>query len=842
MPRADALPAALARALLAGAFAGNRWRLALCVTSISIGVALAVAVHAIHTSAVAEMTRAARTLAGGADLEVRGPRSGFDEALYPKVALIEGVALASPVLEVSAALPGTETALRVIGIDGFRAARLTPALLGRPQDDQASLASFFRGDAIFLNARALRLTGAAVGATLQLQSGVAPVTLAVAGTVGGGDGGALAVMDIAGAQDIFRRAGRLTRIDLRLASGADPEAVKARLRAVLPPGTELVAPLVLEERLAALSRAYRTNLTALALVALFTGAFLVFSTQALEVTRRAQEFATLRALGFTRRNLATLLIAEGALVGAAGALLGVVLGLAAARAMLFSWGADLGAGFFDEIESGLALDPWAIAGIAALGVATALAGAWWPTRQLGRLTTSDALRQRSIDLATPTGRGRWAPSAFLFALAALLSFLPAVDGLPLAGYAAIACGLGALVLAIPGITAWLLARAPESRGVPFMLALAQVRHLPGHLAASIAGVVVSVALSAAMVIMVFSFRASLDDWLNGVLGADIYLRSAAVGDSGFLDEATQARLVQLEEFRRVDFLRFDRLALDPSRPPLTLMARPVDAKLLQGFGVAPEAARSGGGDTVWISESAADLYGWKAGDRIALPLAGRRYEAVVGGVFRDYARSFGLVLMPLERYRALTGDRLASDASLYLAEGVTAARAIAAARATLPAAGMATFDDAREVHRRSLAIFDRTFAATYALEAVGILVGLAGISSSFAALAWSRRREFGMLRHLGVRLRELAAVLAIEGAAAGLIGAALGLAGGFAISLVLIHVVNRQSFHWGMELHMPWLSLAGLGAAIVALAAASALASGRVALQQQAVDAVRDDA
>jgi putative ABC transport system permease protein len=841
MARADRLPFALLRQLLVGAFAGNRWRLVLCVTSIAIGVALAVAVHAIHTSAVAEMARAARTLAGSADIEVRGPRNGFDEALYPTVANVAGVAIASPVLEVQAALPNTDKALRVIGIDGFRAARLTPALLARPADDSASLSSLFRADAIYLNARALRLTGARVGEKLPLQSGVAPIELTIAGTVASAEAGAIAVMDIAGAQAAFRRIGSLSRIDVRLEPGADAAKVKARLQALLPPGLELVAPDVLEDRIASLSRAYRTNLTALALVALFTGAFLVFSTQALEIARRAQEFATLRALGFTRRNLASLLLAEGALVGIAGAALGVALGLAAARAMLFSWGADLGAGFFDEIESGLAPQPLAIAGIALLGIATALAGAWWPTREMGRIATSDTLRRRGIDLLPPGGT-RWRLSAILLAIAVALALLPAVDGLPLAGYAAIAFGVASLVAAIPVVTTALLARAPEGKGVALPLALAQVRHLPGHLAASVAGIVVSVALSAAMVIMVHSFRASLDDWLTGVLGADLYMRSAASGDSGFLDEATQRRLLALPEIRRIDFLRYDRLSIDSSRPAVTLLARTVDEPLLRGFGVATPVLPAGTGTTVWISEAAVDLYGWKAGDRIALPLAGRQIDATIGGVFRDYARSFGTVLLPLERYRELTGDRIANDAAFFLADGISQARAIEAIRGALPAAAPVSFGDAQQVHQLSMAIFDRTFAATYALEAVGILVGLAGISSSFAALAWARRREFGMLRHLGVRVRELAAVLAIEGAAAGLVGALLGLFGGFAISLVLIYVVNRQSFHWGMELHMPWASLAALGVAIVALASASALASGRIALQRPAVKAVRDDA
>ncbi|HQY48035.1 MAG TPA: FtsX-like permease family protein, partial [Usitatibacteraceae bacterium] len=154
----------------------------------------------------------------------------------------------------------------------------------------------------------------------------------------------------------------------------------------------------------------------------------------------------------------------------------------------------------------------------------------------------------------------------------------------------------------------------------------------------------------------------------------------------------------------------------------------------------------------------------------------------------------------------------------------------------------AELHDASYIHGRALAIFDRTFAATYALEAVAILIALAGVTSSFAALAWSRRREFGVLRHLGLTRREVTRLLALEGAAAGIIGAVLGLASGFAVSVVLVHVVNRQSFHWGMAIHMPWLGVAVLLAAVIALCALGAALAGRAAVAREAVEAVKDDA
>jgi putative ABC transport system permease protein len=421
--------------------------------------------------------------------------------------------------------------------------------------------------------------------------------------------------------------------------------------------------------------------------------------------------------------------------------------------------------------------------------------------------------------------------------------MPGVDGLPLGGYGAIALWLCAAVVAVQPVCQALLARTHASTPV-VTLALAQVRHLPGHLAASVAGIVVSASLCVAMAIMVHSFRVSFEQWLRGVVGADLYVRAAEEGDSGFLGLAEQARVAAIPGVAHVEAVRFDRLVIGDGSRPFSLIARPVNERILAGFQAMPMGlpARLPGERVAWITEAARDTLGWKAGDRITLPIAGRSVELRVAGIVRDYARTWGAALIPLDDYREITGDMRVNDMGLYLAPDTDSAGVRAAIRAALPDAPALAIEDSGNVLRRALEIFDRSFAVTYALEAIAIVIGLAGVTSSFAALAWSRRREFGVLRFLGLTRGEILHMLAMEGAAAGALGAALGLVSGVAISAVLVHVVNKQSFHWSLEMHWPLAALAGFLVALVALCALAARSSGAFAVRHEAILAVKEDA
>lgn len=826
-----------------GSLVRRRMATLFSLAAIVLGVALGMAVQAVHEAALSEFGRGLRTLAGQADLQVLGPRGGFDEALYPMLAAAPEVADASPVVEIDARLAGREESLNIQGVDLFSLARVTPRLLPRAADEGEREGERFGAladDALFLSEGARKALGVKAGEVLQLQAGADRLALRVVGDLPGlDDGRRLAVMDIAGAQWHFGRLGRLSRIDLRLRDGVAPDAARAALQARLPAGVVVTQPKSAEDEAANLSRAYRVNLTLLAAIALLTGGFLVFSAQALSVVRRRTEFAFLRAVGLARRTLFGWLLAEGAVVGLLGGVLGVALGHALAWGALALLGGDLGAGYFSGLSPQLQFQPGVSALYVVLGGLAGLAGAWMPAREAATVSPARALK--AGDEAS-IGGGVGHPRLGLSVLAASLPacLIPPWEGLPLGGYLAVACLLAGGVLLLPVLAASLARLLPSGGPVSARLAAARLSAAPGHAVVAAAGVLTSVALAVAMAIMVASFRDSVDQWLGQILPADLYVRAGRASGSGHLDEALQGRIAALPGVGRVDFIRHDTLRLlIAGQPPVALVARPVaadgsDLPLVAGASAAGTLPR------IWISEALQDIQRWNPGQQVSLPLAGRSIPVVVAGVWRDYARQTGAVMIDLADYRRLTGDRLANDGAVHLTAG---ARADDVADALAGLAGPGALEIARpgEIRAISLRIFDRTFAVTYLLEAVAVVIGLAGVAASFAALAAARRREFGMLRHLGLTRRQVAAMLAREGALAAGVGVLGGMLVGGAIGLVLIEVVNRQSFHWSMDLHVPWLSLLLFGTGLVALAAVAAVLAGRQAMGQSAVLAVRED-
>ena len=371
---------ALGRALFLGPLREGKGRLALALAAIALGVALGYAVQLVNQSAIGEFAHAVQTLAGTADLELRGPRAGFDESLYPRLARLPEVAVASPVIEADVRLAGREATLRLVGLDVFRAGLLQPDLFTTTPADSLDV---LRADTIFLSPAAAEWLGVKEGDTLTLQIALGEARFRVAGLTRA-DGTRFGIADIAGVQAALDRPGRINRLDLRLRAGVDVEAFRARLAAELPPGVLVERPAAGIKRAANISRSYRVNLNVLALVALFTGGLLVFSTQALAVVRRRPQLALLRVLGTKRGRLVRMLLGEALALGAVGAALGLVLGFALAQTILDLIGADLGAGNFRGMRPALRFDPgWALV-FFALGVAVALLASLAPALEAAR--------------------------------------------------------------------------------------------------------------------------------------------------------------------------------------------------------------------------------------------------------------------------------------------------------------------------------------------------------------------------------------------------------------------------------------------------------------------------
>ncbi len=823
------------------------WRHGLVLLAVALGVALAFSVQLINQSALAEFGAAVRAVNGQPDLSLRGSgglAAGVPDELLDRARLQPGVRVASPVLEIetqAANAHGGRIALKVLGVDALALAAIAPELLPQPAAGEDRLAALDPG-AAFVNASARQRLNLHDGDALRLQAGGAWQRLRVAGHVAAG-GPPLLVMDVAAAQQLFGHGGRLSRIDLRLAPGQSPAALLQAL--ALPAGVHAAPPGEAEQRLSTLSRAYRVNLTVLALVALFVGGFLVFSVLSLSVAQRTQGLALLGVLGLRAAERRQLVLAECALLGAAGSALGLGFGAALAWAALRLLGGDLGGGFFAGVQPALQVDAGTAVLCLALGTATALAGGWLPARQAERLSPAQALKglggQRARPLPASVGLG-------LMALGGVLALLPPVAGLPLAAYASVAALLFGGVALVPAAVQALLAGDGREHRPLLLLARRRARHQRATASAAVAGVVASLALSVALTVMVASFRDSVSAWLDGVLPADLYARSAAssaAGDQAWFGPELVAAAAALPGVQRVQAGRVRALVLAPGRPAVTLLARPLPDPERQLPLQGPVSPAVPGEVGVWVSEAMVALYGARPGTLLQLPLStdsGAPPASVrVRGVWRDFARQFGSVAMDHGDYLRLTGDRRLNEMALWLAPGASVAAVQDGIRHRLADPALLEFAATAELRRVSLRIFDRSFAVTYYLQAVAIAIGIVGIAASLSAQVLARRKEFGLLAHLGLTRRQILAVVTGESAAWLAAGCAIGLLVGLAVSVVLVDVVNPQSFHWSMDLALPVGRLLALCAAVLVIGVATAALAGRQAAARSAVLAVKED-
>ena len=872
------------------------WRTLAALVSVVLGVALAFSVHLINASALDEFAQALRAVGGQADLvlQTQGPGAALDESALGLLRQQPSVALASPVLEFStyaltapasapdpsdpgsapkrADTPASPTPqgpqrvlLRVLGVDALQIAPLSPELLPQTAVENERTALFLPAT-VFLNPAASLALG---HGQVQLQNGLQLQHARVAGTVQAG-GPPLAVMDIAAAQDFFGLGGRLSRIELRLQAGSDAPALVRTLQAL--PGWnsawQLRPPGDASARINNLSRAYRVNLTVLALIALFTGGFLVFSVLALSVTRRAQQFALLGVLGLTGSQRLRLVLLEAAVLGLVGSALGLLLGTGLAALALRLLGGDLGGGYFAGTSPSLQWSGSAALVFAALGLATALAGAWWPARLAQRLPPAQTLKGLGAlqDHAAPA----WLGPALLLT-GALLTRVPPVWDMPLAAYLSVALLLVGGIVCLP----WLVGLLPD-RLAPWLahrllplLAVERARRVRQSAAVAVSGVVASLSLAVALTVMVSSFRTSVTNWLDSVLPADLYVRTAGSGSANelaYFDPGFVQAAARLQGVKKLAAQRSLALNLDGNKPPVALLVRPLweegaasqPSLPLVGNSLPVPAGRTG----IYVSEAMVDLYGARLGqDFVPLQQAlasGTPGAAAlaplpvywVAGIWRDYARQFGTIAMDRADFDRISTDARVNDLAIWLQPGSRvealeqALRTLASQQAGKPddqAAALLEFGSTGEIRTRTLKIFDRSFAVTYWLQAVAVGIGLFGVAASFSAQVLARRKEFGLLAHLGLTRGQILRLVAAEGAAWTSLGAIAGLALGMAVAMVLVYVVNPQSFHWSMDLSLPGLRLVALAAAVVLAGTLTAWLAGQAAAGRDAVLAVKED-
>ena len=808
--------------------ASEKIRSSVTILAFALGIAVIVSIQLTNASSVRGFERAVEAVSGATAISITSPGPGMDEMRLGELGWLREFGQASPVIEGTAfaELPGgTREILQVLGIDVLRDRSLRdyPLLAHargsgelRPQDFLSLLSD---SNAIVITEKLARLHGLNVDSELRLVFGDRADTFVIRGLLAN-DGPARALdgnfvlMDIAAAQLAFERLGRIDRLDVRLREGVDVEYALRAIRERLPAGLIADRPERRGMNVEKILEAFHFNLAALSYVALIVGLFLIYNTVSISVITRRHEIGTLRALGTSRRTIAGLFLAEAGVFAIVGCIVGIVLGKFFADFTINLTRSTVDSLYIANASAPAELGLKHVIAAFATGVPLSLLAALVPALEASRVPPVAAIGGRD-QIDTRVRLGSIVLPLTLFAAAFGLAQLGPVDGLPLFGYASAAAIILGASLAMPAVLAWIVrtGRRPLARilRVEGRLANANLGGAISRIAISVAALAVSLAMMIAIAVVVGSFRETVIYWIDQSILADLYVRpstrrnvSVDATISPEVEKAARShpQVAAIDRFRNFEVEYEGRLITVGSG----------DFIVAADFGrlafKAPRDARSVmveaiGKDSVIASESFAVRFNKSIDDLIRLPTPSGIREFRIGGIYYDYSTDRGVVLMDRGTLHRHFGQQGTTSLAIYLRDGANPDQVRSEFLQMLPKDSRALVFTNASVRREVIRIFDNTFRITRALELIAILVAVLGIVSSLLTLIIERKREIGILRMIGAGRRQIMKMVLIEAVMIGGISHATGIIVGLLLSLVLIYVINVQSFGWSIQFSLP---------------------------------------
>lgn len=790
----------------------------LSVVGIALGVGVTLGVDLANESARRAFALSMERVTGKATHHIAGGPLGVPEGLYRELRIRHGLRNSAPLVEGHLVVRGES--LQVLGVDPFSEAGFR-TLTGAPGRSAVTRLVSEPGSVLLAQPTAQRL-GLDVGDAIEFPVNGRHERLVLADFIIGETEAALdglLVTDIATAQVWLGTPGYLSRIDLALT----PQEV-AYVRSILPASVDLQRssgrPRAMEE----MTRAFRLNLTALSLLALLVGMFLIYNTMSFAVLQRRTLLGELRVIGVTRSMLFAVTLGEALVLGTVGTLLGFGLGIVLGSGLVGLVTRTINDLYFTLTITDFYIAPWSFAKALVLGLGGSVLAAAVPAMEASLSMPRTVQARSSIE-----GKARWltprlaALAVPCLALAWMLLHLSAREILP--GFVALFLLVAAAVLLTPlavRIAATLGRRlSGNGAGAISTLAMRGVTASQSRTGVATAALMVAVAAAVGVGVMVSSFRTTVAGWLESTLQADIYVSVPAASSGQYLDADVVGMLSRLPGVRELSTGRFVNLrsadgltrvnVLDPARASR------------RGF-----LFKSSSGDTLWedfaagnavlISEPLAYRRQLAVGDSVQLRTARGERKFAVGGIYRDYGSDRGRMVMHRDLYARYWDDPRVSAAGLYLEPDADPSQVLQQVRQLKVGAVPLDVEHSAEIRRESLEIFDRTFTITQVLRVQVLFVAFVGILSALTALQLERRKELGVLRAVGFTPAELHRLVTAQTGFIGLVAGVTAIPLGLGIALILIDVINRRSFGWSMDTHFPLLDL--VLALVLAVAAA----------------------
>jgi putative ABC transport system permease protein len=841
----------------------DRIRTLTTVLGVSLGIAVVIAIQLTNASSVRGFETALETVAGKTAIEIVGTGAGVEEDRLPQLHWLSRFGAISPVIESNAALvagdPGSLSrrqmeAVKILGIDilrdqPFREYQLLEIEQADGQADgpaatrefntQQFLQILTSPQTVVITEKLATRRNYPLGSTMRLMIGDRVLDFVVRGVLKN-EGparvldGNFIMMDIAAAQLAFNRLGRVDRIDVLLPEGADLDRDLAAISAELPAGLSAQRPSRRSQQVETMLAAFHANLTALSWIALIVGLFLVYNTVTISVVARRQEIGTLRALGLTRRRVLLLFLGEAAALAVAGIAIGLGLARLLADAAVTMTASTVSTLYIAAASAPPQMTLSHLWTAIAIGLPLSLVAAAIPALEASQVPPTAAMRGHD----TLDTRVRFKPAALIAALvvlaaAAALAQLPPIGRRPVFGYMAsfaLVIGGALMVPAIMYGLAKISRRFLRRRlGVEGLLAHANLTAAIPRLSISVAALAVSLSMMVAIAVMIGSFRDTVVYWVGQTLKADLFVGPGVrptVGSEQTISEdviaavAAHPAVAALDRFRNVDMDFEGNLAVLGGGSYAVVLEHggllfksPANAR--------EEVLRSIGEDAVIISEPFANRYRKRDGDSVDIPTPQGVRPFRVAAVYYDYASDRGVAVMDRSTFRKYFGELPPTGVAAYLKPGADPEQVRVEMIDSLDEGHRAFIMSNATLRREILEVFDSTFAITYALELIAIAVAMLGVAGTLLTLVLERRRELSLLRLSGADRRQVTRMVIIEAALIGAISQGIGLAVGLGLSLVLIYVINVQSFGWTIQFHLP---LAFLAQATVAVILATSVA------------------
>jgi len=833
------------------------FRTLITILGVAVGVAVFLSIRLANEQTMMSFTESVDLVLGRADAVIRAEGMEFDETHFENLHVLRKQIKAYPVIEGYGIESTSGEVVEIIGTDLLQDSGIRDFSLKTKEKDLKGLLPLIMDPAgVILPEKFIPNVQFKAGSSLKFLIKGKEKELKVNAVlenkgIGKALNGNFALMDIAAAQNVFEKFGRLDRIDIQFLQPTKFDAMQKKISALLPGHLQVERPQRKSQQVEKMLRAFQYNLTALSFVALLVALYLIYNMIALSVVRRRVEIGTLRALGATPTLIAIIFFLEAGIIGAIGSIFGIGLGYYFAQFSLDAISLTVNNLYAPSYVTEINFQWQEMGPYFLLGVILSFISALIPAWDAAKTPPTVVMRRGSYDLKLFRGsRQLNFLAGAVILLAGFCTQLPPVHQFPYFGFLSVFLIILGLSMLSPAALLWTRNKShnffKNMMGGEGLLACKNLSQNVGRNALAVSSLAIAFMMVISMSIMVHSFRQTVIVWIDQTLKADLFVRVAGGRDIDYQHTLPSDPIQKLksisgvaaiDQFRAID-ISYNNLPVVLATGDFSVLSKFGNLIIKSGLPTTELSQNMVGNDRVIVSEAFSLKHRVSVGDILNLQTLNGRTKFEVSAVYFDYSRERGYIILDRTTFLKYYKENQINSFVIYLNDKSKLNQVRKEVLKTLNEHRLIIRSNT-ELKKQVLEVFDKTFAITYSLEIIAILVAVLGLFNTLVSLILERKREIGILRFIGAFTRQIKRMILIEAGILGLIGSAMGLVAGVVVSYILIFVINKQSFGWTIQVHFPYIFILLLVAFSWGVSVLAGLYPARLAQELNPKEAVR---